>query len=153
MRMKWLWLVVLILLVGCSACKRCQGQEVSSATDVISATEVREWKVSIQNGLNKLTGDAYGTVCDLLLVYGFGVEKIPSGTETAKLTAVNKVKMKALEKQINAALGAAYVRQAVILDDDSVDKAIAAAIETATDTFKDERVRAAFIRRAQALRR
>jgi len=142
--------LVAVVVLGCY-CRRCQGQEAATATVVVNATEVATWKASVFNGLNRLNGDPYGSVCNILLTQALGFPSIPSGTGTVNVAASQHAKFLAIAKAINVALGVAIVQQATILEDNR--EAIDAAIASATDTIADTRQRAAFISKARALRK
>lgn len=161
MRRAIIMTLVLVGFMGCH-CRRCQGQEVQSATGTrsigvamttLNATEVVRWKVSIYKGLNALSRDPASSVCDLFLRYAFGVTDIPTGEKMTEISVENKTRMMRISQTINAALGYAYIRQSAILDDDTINSALDAAIESATTTITDVTQRRALIRRAQALRR
>lgn len=142
--------VMALVLIGCY-CRKCQGQEAATSTVTVNATEVATWKASVFNGLNRLNGDPYGSVCNILLTQALGFPSIPSGTGTVNVSTTQHTKFLAIANAINVALGVAIVQQATILEDNR--DAIDAAISSATDTIVDTRQRAAFIAKARALRK
>lgn len=166
MRKTILVLLLLLVLAGCKACP-CHGQEIekvsgpkgakavvmaSTAMVVVDATDVLQWKKSIYDGLNRLTGgEPFSIVCDLLLQGAFGFSSIPTGSNTVSVKTTDYDNMMALKRNINVRLGVAIINQATVLEDNR--EAIDAAIESATETIADEKARKAFIMKAQLLRR
>lgn len=143
--------MLVVVVLGCH-CRKCHGQEVTSATTTpVSATDVVEWKTSVYDGLNRLTRDPYNAVCNIFLGQAFGLTTIPSGTATIEMDQRQYQRMMAVKSAINVALGMAIVNQSIILEDNR--KAIDAAIESATETIRDESARRRFILKAIALRR
>lgn len=146
--------IILVVLSGCY-CRRCWGQDKIGAVEVekpvvMNATQVMEWKVSLFDGLNKISKNPYDTVADLLLINGFGLSKIPANKETVEVTKANYDKMQKVIQSIKAVIGFALVQQAKIIDENK--EAVQAAIESATDTIKDESARKAFLEKAIILR-
>jgi len=144
--------MVLVVLSGCY-CRRCWGQEekVEVVKPVImNATAVAQWKEDLFDGLNKISNNPYDTVANLLLVNGFGLAKVPQKNETVEVTAVNYEKMQKVIKSIKAALGFALIQQVQVIEQNQ--DAVQAAIESATDTIKDESARKAFLEKAIILR-
>lgn len=147
----WVTSALLVVVVMGCYCKRCQGQEAATSTVVISATDVADWKTSVFNGLNRLTGDPYNAVCNIFLAQAFGLTTIPSGTATTTMNAVQYQRMQAIKQAINVALGVAIINQATMLEDNRA--AIDAAIESATATITNEKARRNFLIKARALRK
>ena len=146
--------LLIALALGCGTCRRCHGQEVdsSTATVVVDATDVLQWKKSIYDGLNRLTGgEPFSIVCDLLLQGAFGFTSIPTGSNTVSVPKTDFDNMMALKRNINVRLGVAIINQATVLDDNK--EAIDAAIASATETISDVKARKVFLLKAQLLRR
>jgi hypothetical protein len=145
-------MIIALAFSGCY-CRRCQGQVVEGAeigkAVVMTSTEVNVWKQTIYDGLNKLGANPYEAICNLLLVNTYGFEKVPVGKETASITQGNADKMQKLQQSIKAALGFRIIQQASVLRENR--EAVSAAIESATDTIKDEKARNAFLEKAKLL--
>lgn len=144
--------MVMVVLSGCY-CRTCWGQEEKVEVEkpvVMSATDVVAWKADLFDGLNKISSNKYDVVADLLLINGFGLSKIPAGKDTVEVTALNYEKMQKVIKSIKAVLGYAIIQQATVMDENR--EAVQAAIESATDTIKDESARKAFLEKAIILR-
>jgi hypothetical protein len=144
--------IIALTLCGCY-CRRCQGQgapkDGGAATVILTSTEVNVWKQTIYDGLNKLGANPYEAICNLLLTNAYGFEKVPVGKETAAITQGNADKMNKLSQSIKAALGFRIIEQASVLSENR--EAVSAAIESATDTIKDEKQRHEFLLKAKLL--
>ena len=149
----WVTCAILAAVVMGCYCKRCQGQEAATATATVSvsATDVVEWKMSVFDGLNRLTRDPYNAVCNIFLGQAFGLTTIPTESSAVEMDRSQYQRMMAVKSAINVALGMAIVNQSIIIEDNR--KAIDAAIESATETIRDESARRRFILKAIALRR
>ncbi len=144
--------IILVVLSGCY-CRRCWGQEEKvevSKPVIMNATAVAQWKEDLFDGLNKISNNPYDTVANLLLVNGFGLAKVPQKNETVEVTAANYEKMQKVIRSIKAALGFALIQQVQVIEQNQ--DAVQAAIESATDTIKDESARKAFLEKAIILR-
>lgn len=148
--------LVAVGLMGCF-CKRCYGQEAkaipveeaAAKPVVMTSTEVMQWKVNLFDGLNQIKQNPYDTVADLLLINGFGLSKIPNGKETVEVSHESFTKMQKVIKSIKVILGFALIQQAQVLEENR--EAVQAAIESATDTIKDDAARKAFLEKALLL--
>ncbi len=144
--------IILVVLSGCY-CRRCWGQEEKVEVGkpvIMNATAVAQWKEDLFDGLNKISNNPYDTVANLLLVNGFGLAKVPQKNETVEVTAANYEKMQKVIRSIKAALGFALIQQVQVIEQNQ--DAVQAAIESATDTIKDESARKAFLEKAIILR-
>lgn len=150
--MRWvIALIIALVVLGCSTCKKCHGQE-AAKTQVITVSEVLTWKKNIYLGLTEVGEDPYQFIANVYLMEVLGLNMIP-----ASPTAEIKVKSSGLHRLAQTDTMAGITRAAKTLN--AIDKmartnqrAFAALVRNLTATVEDERQREKILKTIEVLR-